>query len=104
MRRALSSCSGPTTDGGTVSIPTNASARLVARNRSMKKGDDMSAVDYGIDGKVAIITGGSRGIGRAIAMALADVGVNVVLTARRANLLEETAGQIRAASPGVEVM
>ena len=59
--------------------------------------------DYGISGKVAIITGGSRGIGRGCALALAQEGVNVCLTARRADLLEETAQQIRAAT-GVEVM
>ena len=59
--------------------------------------------DLGIAGKTAIITGGSRGIGRACAMALAAEGVNVVLTARRANLLEETAAEIRRQSK-VEVM
>jgi NAD(P)-dependent dehydrogenase (short-subunit alcohol dehydrogenase family) len=35
-----------------------------------------------LTGRTAIITGGSRGIGLAIAQQLADVGANVVLTAR----------------------
>ena len=49
------------------------------------------SVDYGIAGKKAVITGGSRGIGRACAMALASQGVDVCITARRQNLLDETA-------------
>ena len=59
-------------------------------------------LDLGIAGKTAIITGGSRGIGRACAMALAGQGVNVCLTARRQNLLDETAEEIRQAT-GVRV-
>ncbi len=61
------------------------------------------SVDYGLAGKKAVITGGSRGIGRACAMALASQGVDVCITARRQNLLDETAQQIRDAY-GVQVM
>ena len=57
-------------------------------------------IDYGIAGKTAIITGGSRGIGRACAMALAGQGVNVCITARRENLLEEAANDIRKETGG----
>ncbi len=57
-------------------------------------------IDYGIDGKAAIVTGGSRGIGRACAMALAGQGVRVCITARREDLLEEAAGDIREATDG----
>ena len=60
------------------------------------------SVDYGIAGKKAVITGGSRGIGRACAMALASQGVEVCITARRQELLDETAQQIRDAH-GVKV-
>ena len=42
-----------------------------------------------IKGKTAIITGASSGIGRASAYALAKEGVNLVLTARREDRLQE---------------
>jgi NADP-dependent 3-hydroxy acid dehydrogenase YdfG len=49
-------------------------------------------------GKVAWITGAGSGIGRAAAIALASEGAHVVLTGRRAQTLEETAGTIGAAA------
>ncbi|HQI28414.1 MAG TPA: SDR family NAD(P)-dependent oxidoreductase, partial [Sedimentisphaerales bacterium] len=42
-----------------------------------------------LDGKVAIVTGGSRGIGRAIAIALAGEGASLVLAARSQAKLDE---------------
>jgi 3-oxoacyl-[acyl-carrier protein] reductase len=45
---------------------------------------------------VAIVTGGSRGIGFAIASALAELGTTVVITGRDAKRLDTSAGQIRA--------
>lgn len=45
--------------------------------------------------KVAIVTGASSGIGRATAIALAHKGAHLALAARRANLLEEVAGEIQ---------
>jgi short-subunit dehydrogenase len=47
-------------------------------------------------GDVALITGGSRGIGRYIALALARRGVNLVLAARNQDGLDEVADQVRA--------
>jgi len=48
-----------------------------------------------LDGKVAIVTGGSRGIGRAIAIALAGEGASLVLAARSQAKLDEAAEQVR---------
>jgi NAD(P)-dependent dehydrogenase (short-subunit alcohol dehydrogenase family) len=48
-------------------------------------------MDLGLAGRVAIVTGGSRGIGRAIARELASEGVDVAVCARQRQPLDETA-------------
>jgi 3-oxoacyl-[acyl-carrier protein] reductase len=55
----------------------------------------MAATGKRLDGKVAIITGASAGIGRAAALALAREGARLVLTARRQERLERLASEVR---------
>ena len=54
-------------------------------------------MDLQLKGKVAFITGGSMGIGKAAALELAREGVDVAIAARRLPILEEAAGELRAA-------
>jgi len=58
-------------------------------------------MDLGIAGKRAIICASSKGLGKGCAVALADAGCSVVLNARGAEALEETAAEIR--EMGVDV-
>ena len=55
-------------------------------------------MDLGLKGKVALVAASSRGLGRAVAEELGSEGVDLVLCARGATMLEETAGAIRAAT------
>jgi NAD(P)-dependent dehydrogenase (short-subunit alcohol dehydrogenase family) len=58
----------------------------------------MTVLDmFRLDGKVAIVTGASSGLGVAFAQALAEAGADLALGARRVDRLEETAGLVRAA-------
>ena len=49
-----------------------------------------------LSGKVAVVTGGTSGIGRALCLGLADAGADVIATARRQPEVESTAAEIEA--------
>jgi NAD(P)-dependent dehydrogenase (short-subunit alcohol dehydrogenase family) len=56
----------------------------------------MSKNILSLEGKVAVVTGGTSGIGRAMSIGLAEAGADVVATARRQQQVEETATEIEA--------
>jgi 3-oxoacyl-[acyl-carrier protein] reductase len=57
-------------------------------------------MDLGLSGKVAVVTGGSRGIGRAIALELAREGARVAVGARGAEGIDAVRAELSAAGPG----
>jgi len=60
-------------------------------------------MDLGLKGRVAVVGGGSKGLGRACADSLAQEGADLVICSRNAGELDQAAAEIRAAS-GVDVL
>jgi len=59
---------------------------------------------FDLGGKTAIVTGSSRGIGRAIAMAFADFGAQVVISSRKLEACREVVAEIRARGGTAEAL
>ena len=57
----------------------------------------MTTTEVDLDGKVAVVTGGGRGIGRAIALGWAEAGASVVLVARTGSELDAVVAEVEAA-------
>jgi NAD(P)-dependent dehydrogenase (short-subunit alcohol dehydrogenase family) len=58
------------------------------------EGENLRMTDAELQGQVALITGGGRGIGRNIAVELAGAGMKVAVAARSTNEIEETAAEV----------
>src|ERR1700677_4454249 len=56
----------------------------------------MSRKLFDLTGRVAVVMGGTTGLGRAIALSLADAGADVVASSRRSEQVERTAERIEA--------
>jgi NAD(P)-dependent dehydrogenase (short-subunit alcohol dehydrogenase family) len=57
-----------------------------------------------LEGKAALVTGASKGIGKAIAASLAAAGAKVMLVSRKLDGLEAAAAEIRAATPDADIV
>lgn len=64
----------------------------------------MEKVDFGLKGKVALVTGASRGIGEAIAITLADYGAHCILVSRKAEGLKKVADKIASRGGKADVL
>jgi len=63
---------------------------------TMMVGGDLKMPSMRLDGQIAVITGGARGLGRACALALGQAGAETVLVSRTLSELQEVADTIRA--------
>ena len=70
--------------------------RRAGRDERLPVNGQRSVADrFDLRGKVAVVTGGSRGIGRAVALGLAGAGADVVIASRKLDRCEQTAAEVR---------
>ena len=76
---------------------THAVAALLGRSMSRDEPDEVTQEDHGaLAGKVALVTGGSRGLGRSMVLAFAAAGADVVVTSRKLDACQAVAAEVEA--------
>jgi 2-deoxy-D-gluconate 3-dehydrogenase len=75
---------------------TNGVSESWAERTALQGGTTVILDDFRLDGKVAVVTGASRGLGRAMAIGLAEAGADVAVVATNEELLQSTADEISA--------
>src|SRR5260221_3064405 len=73
-------------------------------NQKTKRSSAVKTTPFDLTGKVAVITGSSRGIGRASAELLAKLGARVVISSRKVDACQEVAEGIRKAGGDAHVI
>jgi NAD(P)-dependent dehydrogenase (short-subunit alcohol dehydrogenase family) len=68
----------------------------LGRFAQIPHGDRMTDKLFSLEGRVAVVTGGTSGIGRALSLGLADAGADVIASARRKEQVDKTASEIEA--------
>ena len=58
-------------------------------------------MDLGLSNKVAVVTGGSQGIGKYAAMRMAQEGARVIIVARTQETLDQAASEIKTSTEGI---
>src|SRR5687768_6959280 len=77
-------------------FPSRLPAPPMRAGRRRRRGR-ADVVDFSLAGQVAIVTGGSKGLGLAIARGLAEAGASVALAARSAETLDQAVKEIESA-------
>jgi NAD(P)-dependent dehydrogenase (short-subunit alcohol dehydrogenase family) len=76
--------------------PKAFSVRLKRFTKKVPLGEVMTTQLLSLEGKTAVVTGGTSGIGRALSLGLADAGADVIATARRQQEVDNTADAVEA--------
>ena len=79
--------------------PEEAVAEIITRLReaglrAAAAGEIMTTNIFSLEGKTAVVIGGTSGIGRTLSLGLADAGADVIASARRREQIDETAAEI----------